>query len=803
VKDFKKSLQNKTLLCDGAMGTMLQDSGLDVGQCPEFLNIENPSGITSIHRTYVDAGADIIETNTFGANRIKLGSYGLESSIAEINEAAARCALDAAGGKAFVAGSVGPSGRFLPPTGDLDFNEAVDVFSQQIDALVRAGVHLIILETFTDIKELRAAVIGAKQVTSIPIVTTMTFEPGGSSLLGSSPEAAAVTLESLGVDAVGANCGLGPDGILEMIRRMASATALPLVAQPNAGMPRLIDGKTVFPASPEDMAEFIDQLQETGAGIIGGCCGTTPEHISLMREMLRGSTVSSRLLTDPGATRLSSRQKVVFIGGNSPIRAIGERLNPTGRKTLSESIRQGNFDPYREEAARQEEAGAQILDVNVGVPGIDEAHAMTEAVLAVSQATGLPLVLDSPRPEVIEAGLKVADGKVLINSVTGEEESLSNILPLARKYGAAVIGLTLDDKGIPATAEERVAIAGKILKRARAEGIPESDIIIDCLTLSAGAQQEEAMETVRALSMLREELGLNTLLGVSNISFGLPAREYVNAAFLAMATSAGLSAAIVNPFHETSMGILAASRVILNQDIQAREFIARHTGSASGASPVDDKESISAEKALHLAVVDGQPDNARSLAEDLLAAGAIPMEIGEEILIPAMSIVGEKFASNEYFLPQVIMSARAMKAAFEPVRAALKGLDLPSRGKILLATVEGDVHDIGKNIVITLLENHGFEIIDLGKNVPADEIVLKTKNEKCHAIGLSALMTTTMVKMKEAVESIRAADLSIPVVVGGAAVTTDFADEIGADAYASDATEAVTIFLGLLENIEL
>ncbi|UCF30316.1 MAG: homocysteine S-methyltransferase family protein [bacterium] len=799
MNSFRNALKERTLLCDGAMGTMLQAGSLKPGQCPEAINLDHPGEVDAVHRAYLDAGVDIIETNTFGGSRVKLASFGLAGKTEKINAAAVRVAKEAARDRAFVAGSVGPTGRFLPPVGDLEFEEALDIFSQQIGAMVNAGADLIIFETFTDIKELRAGVIAARSLGDIPIVALMTFEPNGATLLGGSPEASAVTLEALGVDALGANCSLGPEGILSVLSRMASVTELPLVALPNAGMPRLEEGRTIFPATPDEVAGFTEDFLGLGTGILGGCCGTTPEHIARLRGKLDGlASRSARYLTDPGATRLSARGQVLFLGGNSSLRTIGERLNPTGRKALAEAVRSGKLDLYREEARRQVEAGAQMLDVNVGVPGVDETHAMRKAVLAVQQGAAVPLSIDSPKPEVIEAGLKAADGKVLINSVTGEKDSLDAVLPMAARYGAAVLGLTLDETGIPHRAEDRLNIARRILDAAVRSGIPASDLVIDCLTLAAGAEQETVRETLAALRMVREELGLNTVLGVSNVSFGLPARENLNAAFLAMAASAGLSAAIINPFHETSMGIVSASRVILNQDVQARDYIRLYSPVEQEQGGEAKGEGMSSEEALRKAVIEGDPEGAGQLAKKLLEGGTAPMELGETILIPAMSVVGERFASNQYFLPQVLMSAKAMKAAFEPVRERLKAEDVASRGKILMATVEGDVHDIGKNIVITLLENHGFTVVDLGKNVPAEEIVRQAELEKCDAVGLSALMTTTMVKMKEAIQAMRGAGLEMPVVVGGAAVTAEFASEIGADGYAADATAAVTRFLELL-----
>lgn len=797
---FLDLIKDRTLLSDGAMGTMLQKAGIGAGACLELVNIEDPDTIRSIHNSYIEAGADIITTNTFGGNSAKLSAYGLEERVEELNETAVRIALNASGGKVLVGGSIGPTGRFVSPVGDMSFDEAVEIFARQARAITSAGADIILLETFTDIKEIRAALIAVRSFSDIPVLAHMTFEPAGLTLLGSSPEAAAITLEAAGADAVGSNCGLGPDGIFEVLSRMTSVTKLPLIAVPNAGMPRLVGDKTVFPASPEEMAEPVAQFLGIGAAVIGGCCGTTPDHIARMKKVLDAAGKhSDRVLTDPGATRLSSRSEVLFVGGASPLRAIGERLNPTGRKSLARSVEEGRFDPYREEAAKQVEAGAQMLDVNVGVPGINEEQAMVEALLAVQQAVSVPLSIDSPRPEVIEAGLRAADGKVLINSVTGEKESLEKVLPLAKRYGAAVLGLALDNEGIPPTAKGRLDIARRILEAARRAGLSDQDLLIDCLTLSAGAEQDKVVQTIKAVALVREELKLNTVLGVSNVSFGLPAREYLNAAFLGMAAGSGLSAAIVNPFHEVSMGILASSKVILNQDLQASGYISLYSdsdGKADTPKSLDQGD----EESLKQAVVQGHPDRAGELAASLLNQGIEPMALGENVLIPAMSEVGERFARNEYFLPQVMMSARAMKAAFKPLKEAMKGLDVPSKGTILMATVEGDIHDIGKNIVITLLENHGYDVIDLGKNISADEIVRNAADSRVNAVGLSALMTTTMVRMKEAVDALKSAGLTLPVVVGGAAVTQDYADEIGAQGYARDATEAVNIFSTLIED---
>ena len=796
---FRELIFEKVLLCDGAMGTMLQASALRDGQCPELLNLENPEAVGAVHSAYARAGSDIVETNTFGGNRVKLASYNLENRVGPVNSAAVKLARKAVGDNVLVAGSVGPTGRFVEPVGDLTFEEARDIFAEQISAL--EGVDLILLETFSDIKELKAAVVAARSAADIPVAALMTFEPSGSTLLGTSPEAAAVTLDALGVDAVGANCGLGPEGILEVLRRMAAVTEVPLVSMPNAGLPKLIDGETVFPASPEDVSAIVEDLISIGAGIIGGCCGNTPDHIVCLRQEIdrHGARPVSRILPDPGATSFSSRGSVCFLGGNSPLKIIGERLNPTGRKVMGEAVRSGDLAVYQEEALRQVEAGAHMLDVNVGVPGIDEPAMMGRAVSLIQRSCPVPLCIDSPRPEVVEAGLAASDGKPLINSVTGEKSSLKAVLPLARRYGAAVLGLCLDESGIPDTAEKRLVVAERILKKAVEAGLEPRDILIDCLVLSAGAEQEIVEETLKTVRMVREKLGLNTLLGISNVSFGLPARDSLNAAFLAMAASSGLSAAIANPMNETIMKIYSASKVILNQDTNALDYIGKYTD-ADSASGTETAADSSDEELLFAAVVKGDDNSAGDLSAKLLESGMEPLDISEKVLIPAITEVGGRFAKNEYFLPQVIMSARSMKAAFEPIRQSLLGKELPTKGKVLIATVEGDIHDIGKNIVITLLESYGYEVLDLGKNVPAASIVEAAISEKCSAIGLSALMTTTMIKMKEAVAAVKAAGMNIPVVVGGAAVTSQFAEEIGADGYAGDATEAVALFNRFIGN---
>ncbi|MBI3753725.1 MAG: homocysteine S-methyltransferase family protein, partial [Deltaproteobacteria bacterium] len=547
---FSDTLRKRNIIFDGAMGTMLQRLGLKPGGCPDELNLTNSDMIQEVHRQYIAAGSDVVTTCTFGANRIKLAEYNLEKKLREINIAAAKNAREAVGNEKFVAGGLGPTGKFLEPVGDLSFDEAVDIFSEQVCALKDGGADLIIIETMMDIREMKAAIIAAK-ASGLPVAATMTFDETMRTVLGTPPEVFAIVAEGLGADVIGANCSLGIEGIYKAIVAMSKVTNLPLIAQPNAGIPYLKDGKTIFPASPSEMAEYVPKLLDAGVRVIGGCCGTTPEHIKEMKSKVKSQ--KSKVREEKTTTRLASRSGFVEFGnGRSPV-IVGERINPTGKKALQQEIKERKTSIIRKEAKSQQEAGAHILDVNVGVPGTDEPSSMRMAVFAVNENCQLPIVLDSSGPEALETGLKAVDGKALINSVSGEEKKLNTILPLAKKYGAAVLGLTLDDKGIPPTAEGRVCIAEAILKRAMECGISKSDVVIDCLAMTVSADQKSARETLKAIRMVKEKLGLSTILGVSNISFGLPNREAINANFLTMAIEAGLDAAIINPHNSLMM----------------------------------------------------------------------------------------------------------------------------------------------------------------------------------------------------------------------------------------------------------
>ncbi len=617
-RDFLKELGKRPLVFDGATGTMLQRLGLKPGGCPDELVLKEPSLVKKVHSAYKDAGADVVSTNTFGANRVKLKEYGLESKVGDINTQAARLARQAVGDGVLVAGDIGPTGHFMEPVGALPFDEAVEIFSEQAISLKAGGADLIVIETMMDLREMKAALMAAKSV-GLPVVATMTFDETMRTVLGTSPEAFVVTAEGLGADAAGANCSLGVEGIYRALLAMSRVSSIPLMAQPNAGIPALKGADTVFPASPDDMAAYAQRLAEAGVRILGGCCGTTPEHISRMARAFK--PLRPRENAMPSAyTKLSSRTRaVVFGGGLSPV-VVGERINPTGRKTLAEEIRQGKTSMIRAEAREQEAAGADALDVNVGVPGIDEPPAMKRAVFAVNENSTLPVVIDSSSPEAVEEGLKAVDGKALINSISGEEKKLREILPLARKYGAALLALALDDAGIPQTAEGRLRAAEAILKRCLDAGIRKEDILVDCLAMTVSAEPNGAVETLKAIRLVKERLGLSTALGVSNISFGLPCREAVNSSFLSMAVGAGLDVAIINPKNKAMADAFFAARLLSAKDAKAEKYIRRF--SATGAAgltpdkPAKPEETVDGR--LKKAVIEGDCENIVALVQEAL-----------------------------------------------------------------------------------------------------------------------------------------------------------------------------------------
>ncbi len=807
-ENILERLGNHIVLGSGAMGTMLQAAGLHPGASPDSLNLDRPELVAAVHRAYLESGSDVLLTNTFGSSRPKLEEFGLADRLDEINRAAARLARSEAEryggeryGRALVAGSIGPTGQFVEPLGEMTFDQAFEIFAEQARALEKGGVDFLVIETMADLGEIRAAVIAAKAVTRLPVVAQMTFNPDGRTFTGTDAVTAAVVLDALGADMIGANCSGGPDELVPVIRAMAAVSAKPLSLVANAGLPRLEAGRTVFPMGPDQFAARLPALVEAGAVLIGGCCGTGPGHIQAMRGELNRLNPSPRpRLTGPKPLSLAGRTRsLFFVPQNLPV-IVGERLNPTARKKLAADAQEGRFELYRQEARAQAAAGAGVLDVNVGVPGIDEPAAMRGAVLALQGTTDLPLSIDSPNPAALEAGLKAFAGKALVNSVTGEEDRLEAVLPLVKRYGASVIALTLDDAGIPMTAGERLAVAEKILGRALALGIPKENLIVDPLVLTAGAQAREAMETPRAIRLIKEKLGLPCILGVSNISFGLPRREVLNSAYLITNLAYGLDAAIANPLEPRIWEAVNSMRLLLYYDTDASGYISYVSGLPSprpegpvppaahtAARPVDTAGRIRS------AVIDGDRDGIVALVEQALFEGANPMELIEKTLIPSLEEVGDGFGAGRVFLPQMMLAAEAMKRAFNHLKPRLPKDRAGSRGTVILATVEGDIHDIGKNIVAVLLENYGFRVVDLGKSVPAGRIIEAAREEKAEIIGLSALMTTTMPKMREVILEAKSAGLRAKVLIGGAVTTQSYAREIGADGHGRDARAAIEL----------
>lgn len=827
-------LKEKILILDGAMGTMLQANGLKPGECPEWFGVNNPEVLGEIHYKYIEAGADIIQTNTFGANRFKLMEYGLEDKVYEINSEAVRIAKEKAKGKALVAASIGPTGKLLKPVGDVSFDDLYEAFKEQVIACERAGADLLSIETMTDIGEMRAALIAARHNTRLPVLAHMTFEKDGRTMMGTDPVTALIILEALQPLAIGANCSGGALQLLPVIEEMNRYASVFLSVEPNAGLPLLVDEKTVFPDTPEEMAEYALLLRDAGANIIGGCCGTTPEHIRAIAEAVKGLSPLPREKKKIFA--FASRSRHVIIGPPYPLAFIGERINPTARKKLAQDIKEGHMVMVVEEAKKQVASGAPMLDVNMGVPGIDEKEAMKKAVLSIQAAVDVPISIDSTNPEAVEEGLKNFVGRALINSTTGEEKALAKILPLAKKYGAAVLGLCLDENGIPPTAEERIEIGRKIYREAKKYGLRDEDIYLDSLVKTASAEQAEVMETIKGLTLIKKELGAGTVLGVSNVSHGLPSREVLNSTFLAMALAAGLDLPIMNPFDSRMMDVVRAAAVLLNRDPNCSDFIqfykdARGQGAAEKEGirhPLcrdcnipellakmekgEDKSAAGKENAspknevadtglakIQNAVLEGNVEGIVALIEEVLKRDKIePLSIINNALIPGIEKAGELYDRKEYFLPQLMRSADAMKTAFSYLRPLLAEESDVSKGVVVLATVEGDIHDIGKNIVGVMLENYGFKVIDLGKDVKAKDIVDAAEREKADIVGLSALMTTTMPRMKEVIEEIKKRRLSCRVMVGGAVLTQEYADSIGADGYSEDARSAVLLAQRLL-----
>ena len=792
--------QSNTILLDGGMGTMLQAAGLKLGARPEELNITDPALIEGIHGQYAAAGSRIVNANTFGASAHKLAgsAYTLEQVITAGIE---NCKRACAPYGALTALDVGPLGELLEPSGTLAFEDAVAEYARIVKAGEAAGADLIFFETYTDLYELKAALLAAKENTRLPILASMSFEAGGRTFTGCTVESFAATARGLGADAVGINCSLGPKEIFPMAKRLAEAVPgnFPVFVKPNAGLPRA-DGSG-YDITPQLFALQMKPYRELHLFAAGGCCGTTPEFIKLLNGTFAGCTPGRPAHRMPSV--LCTPVDTVTVDG---ITVVGERINPTGKKRFQQALREGDMNYVLEQAVSQAEAGAQVLDVNVGAPGVDEPVLMEQVVKALQSVTSLPLQLDSSNVEALARGLRVYNGKPIVNSTNGEPEKLAAILPLCKKYGAAIVGLAIDEKGIQPKAADRVAIARRITEAALAAGIPREDVYIDCLTLTASAQQEDVLATVQALEACKKELGVRTVLGVSNISFGLPCRTYLNTTFLTMAMYAGLDLAIMNPSSEEMMAAVYAYNVLTNRDKQSTKYIERfadrvpastalaQAAKAAPAASAAETELTGPYAALMKAVEKGLKGDAAAHTRALLAEKQ-PLEVVDEALIPALDIVGAKYEKGTLFLPQLLQAASAAQSAFEEIKTAIaqKGEGSASKGRIVLATVKGDVHDIGKNIVRVILENYGFEVLDLGRDVPVETVVETVREKDVHLVGLSALMTTTLKSMEETIAALHAAKLDCKIMVGGAVLTPEYAEKIGADWYAKDAKRSADI----------
>ena len=792
--------QSNTILLDGGMGTMLQAAGLKLGARPEELNITDPALIEGIHGQYAAAGSRIVNANTFGASAHKLAgsAYTLEQVITAGIE---NCKRACAPYGALTALDVGPLGELLEPSGTLAFEDAVAEYARIVKAGEAAGADLIFFETYTDLYELKAALLAAKENTHLPILASMSFEADGRTFTGCTVESFAATARGLGADAVGINCSLGPKEIFPMAKRLAEAVPgnFPVFVKPNAGLPRA-DGSG-YDITPQLFALQMKPYREMHLFAAGGCCGTTPEFIKLLNGTFAGCTPGRPAHRMPSV--LCTPVDTVTVDG---ITVVGERINPTGKKRFQQALREGDMNYVLEQAVSQAEAGAQVLDVNVGAPGVDEPVLMEQVVKALQSVTSLPLQLDSSNVEALARGLRVYNGKPIVNSTNGEPEKLAAILPLCKKYGAAIVGLAIDEKGIQPKAADRVAIARRITEAALAAGIPREDIYIDCLTLTASAQQEDVLATVQALEACKKELGVRTVLGVSNISFGLPCRTYLNTTFLTMAMYAGLDLAIMNPSSEEMMAAVYAYNVLTNRDKQSTKYIERfadrvpastalaQAAKAAPAASAAEAELTGPYAALMKAVEKGLKGDAAAHTRALLAEKQ-PLEVVDEALIPALDIVGAKYEKGTLFLPQLLQAASAAQSAFEEIKTAIaqKGEGSASKGRIVLATVKGDVHDIGKNIVRVILENYGFEVLDLGRDVPVETVVDTVREKDVHLVGLSALMTTTLKSMEETIAALHAAKLDCKIMVGGAVLTPEYAEKIGADWYAKDAKRSADI----------
>ncbi len=801
---FRELCENRIVFLDGATGTNLMKAGLTGGVCPEDWIRKNPEVIVRLQEEYVVAGTDILYAPTFTANRTKLSEYGLEKELIEINREMVRLSRKAAGGKALVAGDLTMTGVSLKPLGDCEFETLVDIYKEQVDAILQEGVDLFVIETMMSLAESRAALIAIREICDLPVMVTLTYNDDGRSLYGTPPDAAVVTLQSLGADAVGLNCSTGPSDMVPLVEKMRRVSRVPIIAKPNAGLPELINGESVYQMGPEDFAAEMELLADAGASILGGCCGTTPGHIKSLHDRLFQHEVKRPA---PEVKRvIASERGVQEIDPDGAFIIVGERINPTGKKALAAELREGKMDIVKNFAREQEEKGASILDVNMGTSGIDEKETMLRAIEEVTFTVDLPLSIDTSYPEVMEAALRQYPGRALMNSISAEEPKMRTMLRIAKKYGAMFILLPLSESGLPKSMEEKHANIDKILEAAREEGLSEDDVIVDLLVATAGAEPDAAQKCFATLDHCRQR-GLPTICGLSNISFGLPQRPFVNTAFLSVAISRGLTMAIANPSQDLLIYTALATDMLMQRPGASDRYIALPEADLSGGagtkkkSTTSDKPSDEDMDPLFKCVVRGDSDNIKNETQVKLDAGKTPKMILDEFLIPGINEVGRLYDEKLYFLPQLIAGAGAMEAAVSVLEPLMEEAGSEKKETVVIATVEGDIHDIGKNLVALMLKNYGYNVIDLGKDVPAEVIVDTALAENASVIGLSALMTTTMVHMKTVVELAKEKGCKARIVVGGACITQEYSDEIGADGYSEDASECVKLVQKLL-NIE-
>ena len=806
---------------DGAMGTMLQAAGLEEGYCPELFNIERPEVVKDIHAQYLLHGSDVITTNTFGACGLKLEDYDLQDRVREINIAAVKVAKEAIAENkptARVAGSMGPTGRFLQPLGNMSFDSIYDTYREQAEALIEGGVDFIIIETIIDVQEMRAALLASldareaagKTKDDVQIICQFSFSEDGRTITGTPPAVATTIVEAMGADIIGINCSLGPEQITPLIEEIASVTNLPISCQPNAGMPQLINKQTVFPLTAEEMGPLMLAIVDAGASYVGGCCGTTPAHIQSISNAVKAHPPKERAHIAP-KTIITSRTKLLELGHHTKPLIIGERINPTGRKVLAQELRDGSFIRVKRDALDQVEAGADILDVNMGVAGMDQSPLMERAIFELSMLVETPLSIDTLDPAAMEIALKNYPGRALINSVNGEEESITHVMPLAKRYGAALLCLPICSGDLPEKAEDRVALAESIVNRAYGYGLHPHDLLLDPLVLTLASGEDSARQTLRTLQLYKEKFGFPTVMGLSNISFGMPQRPYLNGQFLTMALACGLTTPIMNPLNYPAKKAFVSSTTLLGWDPGSAEFIKEYgyedetTAPGNSAPKWPEKKSFDSNDPLaniRACVEQGEKEAIIDLVKKALADGIDPLDLTKKGLSEAMNVVGDKFGSGKLFLPQVMLAAETMQAAFNTIKEIIPASESLDKGTVVVATVKGDIHDLGKNIVAALLENNGYKIVDLGKDVDPEVIVQAIKDNKAALVGICSLMTTTMPQIDNTIAAIRAAGLKTKVMVGGAVVSQDYADQAGADIYAKDGIAAVNHANDFFETLE-